>query len=66
MLSCNIGNYLIKRQSESYIIIQNIYWGLGLYFEDVLYFYRHGSFYIQICHRQLFIFLIQFFFFYLI
>ena len=21
MLSCNIGNYLIKRQSESYIII---------------------------------------------
>ena len=25
MLSCNIGNYLIKRQSERYIIIANIF-----------------------------------------
>ena len=24
MLSCNIGNYLIKRQSERYIIMKNI------------------------------------------
>ena len=24
MLSCNIGNYLIKRQCEKYMIIKNI------------------------------------------